>query len=304
MFYVKIYLKFKIFDMQIKKGDIMSKIGVAVCGNSGIDYLVHDKEIRKFRSLLVIEEKEFEDFIDIDAENFYNQLVKNPDLDIHTAQTSTGYLVEMYQEMHNAGYDELLIITISRELSGTYQNAVLAANMVDIKVHIYDSVSLSYVEAFMAMTAKKMADKGKTVEEIFEELDYIRDHNHIYVCVDTLKYLVKNGRLSNASGLLGSLLKIKPLLEVSKGGKVETIVKIRTTSKAREELKKRLLSETKGKDVIPFIIYTNNLKDMFEIKEDYESEGLKDVLLIPLTPVVGCHAGPGTMGVGYIERRK
>lgn len=282
----------------------MGKIGVAVGGNSGIDYMVHDKEIRKFRSLLIIEGKEYEDFVDIKAEDFYKQLNDNPDLDMHTAQTSTGHLVEMYNEMHEAGYDELLIITISKELSGTYQNAVLAAGMVDFPVHVFDSVSLSYVEALMALTAKKMADEGKSLEDIITELEFIRDHNHIYVCVDTLKYLVKNGRLSNASGLIGSILKIKPLLEVSWKGKVETLDKIRTTKKARKEMKKRYLEEVKDKDVIPFIIYTNNMEEMHDIKEEYEEAGLKDVLLIPLTPVVGCHAGPGTMGVGYIERRK
>lgn len=282
----------------------MGKIGVAVCGNSGLDYLVHDKEIRIFRSLLIIEDKEYEDFVDISSDDFYKQLVDNPDLDIHTAQTSTGYLVKMYQEMHDAGYDDLIIITISKELSGTYQNAVLAANMVDIKVHVFDSMSLSYVEAMMAMTAKKMADEGASVKKILDELAFIRDHSHIYVCVDTLKYLVKNGRLSNASGLIGSLLKIKPLLEVSKTGKVETISKIRTTKKARMEMKERFLAEVKDKDVVPFIVYTNNMDEMFDIKEEYEAEGLNDILLIPLTPVVGCHAGPGTMGVGYIEKRR
>jgi len=301
--YVKISLKFKIFEIKIIKGEIMSKIGVAVCGNSGIDYMVHDKEIRKFRSLLLIENKEYEDFVDINADDFYAQLKQNPDLDIHTAQTSTGYLVDMYNEMHSAGYDELIIITISKELSGTYQNAVLAAGMVDIKIHVFDSTSLSYVEALMAITAKKMADQGKTVKEILDEITFIRDHNHIIVAVDTLKYLVKNGRLSNASGLLGSLLKIKPLLEVSKAGKVETLTKIRTTAKAREEMKRIFLAEVKGKKIVPFIVYTNNMQEMFDIKDEYEAEGLEDMLLIPLTPVVGCHAGPGTMGVGYIERR-
>ncbi len=282
----------------------MSKIGVAVCGNSGLDYLEHDKEIRIFRSLLIIENKEFEDFVDISADDFYSQLDKNPDLDIHTAQTSTGYLVDLYNEMHATGYDELIIITISNELSGTYQNAILAAGMVDFKVHVFDSLSLSYVEALMGLRAKEMADAGKTVEEILEELEFIRDHNRIYVCVDTLKYLVKNGRLSNASGLIGSLLKIKPLLEVAANGKVETITKIRTTSKAREEMKRRYLEEVKDIEVIPFIVYTNNLEEMKEIKKEYEAAGIKDILMIPLTPVVGCHAGPGTMGVGYIEKRR
>lgn len=282
----------------------MSKIGIAVCGNSGMDYLKHDKEIRIFRSLLIIEDKEYEDFVDINSDDFYSQLDDNPDLDIHTAQTSTGYLVNMYNEMHEAGYDELIIITISKELSGTYQNAILAAGMVDFNVHVFDSLSLSYVEASMALTAKKMADEGKSVEDILEELTYMRDHSHIFVCVETLKYLVKNGRLSNASGFIGSLLKIKPLLEVSKSGKVESVTKIRTTKKAREEMKKRFFQELEGKDVITFIIYTNNLEEMREVKAEYEEAGLKEVMLIPLTPVVGCHAGPGTMGVGYIERKR
>ncbi|MGD9963914.1 MAG: DegV family protein [Candidatus Izemoplasmatales bacterium] len=280
----------------------MDKIGVAVCGNSGIDYLVHDKEIRKFRSLLNIGKEEYEDFIEISSDDFYNRLEKNPDLDISTAQTSTGKILEMYEEMKEAGYNKLLVITISKQLSGTYQNAVLAAKMIDIDVIVYDSLSLTYVEALMAMTAKKMADQNKSMEEIIIALDQIRDNNHVYITVNTLKYLVKNGRLSNVAGALGSLLKLRPLLHLSKEGKVETLDKIRTTSKAREELKQRFLKEVKDKNVIPFIVYTNNMEEMLDLKDELEGHGLDDVLLIPLTPVVGCHAGPGTMGVGYIEK--
>ncbi|MDY0317330.1 MAG: DegV family protein [Candidatus Izemoplasmatales bacterium] len=280
----------------------MEKIGVAVCGNSGIDYLVHDKEIRKFRSLLNIEKEEYEDFIEITSDDFYSRLEKNPDLDISTAQTSTGKILEIYEEMKNAGYTKLIVITISKQLSGTYQNAVLAAKMIDIPVIVYDSLSLTYVEALMAMTAKKMADEKKSEEEIIAQLDKIRDNNHVYITVNTLKYLVKNGRLSGVAGAIGSLLKLRPLLHLSKAGKVETLDKIRTTSKAREELKQRFLTEVKDKNVIPFIVYTNNMAEMLDLKDELESHGLNDVLLIPLTPVVGCHAGPGTMGVGYIEK--
>ena len=280
----------------------MERIGVAVCGNSGIDYLVHDKEIRKFRSLLNIEKKEYEDFIEINSDDFYSRLEKNPDLDISTAQTSTGKILEMYEEMKNAGYTKLIVITISKLLSGTYQNAVLAAKMIDIEVIVYDSLSLTYIEALMAMTAKKMADEKKSVEEIIAQLDKIRDNNHVYITVNTLKYLVKNGRLSGVAGAIGSLLKLRPLLHISKEGKVETLDKIRTTSKAREELKQRFLTEVKDKNVIPFIVYTNNMAEMLDLKDELETHGLNDILLIPLTPVVGCHAGPGTMGVGYIEK--
>jgi DegV family protein with EDD domain len=280
----------------------MSKIGVAVCGNSGIDYAVHDKRIRVFRSLLVIEEKEYEDFVDIDANDFYKILVERPNIDVHTAQTSTGVILQMYEEMRSAGYDELIVITISSHLSGTYQNAVLAAKeMPDMPIHVFDSKTLTVVEARMAFTALKLADEGKSAAEILKQLEYIRDNHHIYVTVDTLHFLVKNGRLSNAAGFFGSLLKLKPLLEVSKEGKVVTLEKIRTTQKAREMMMERFLSEIKGKNVEAFLVYTNNFEEVDDIRERLlESSGLKDIQLVPLTPVVGCHAGPGTMGLGYI----
>jgi DegV family protein with EDD domain len=278
------------------------KIGIAVDGNSGIDYLERDKEIRIFRSHLLIEKEEYEDFVEISSDEFYKRLNDNPDLDISTTQTSTGNILEMYEEMKAAGYNELIIITISKELSGTYQNAVLAASMIDIDVTVYDSKSVSYIQALMAMKAMEMSKAGKSKEDILEVLDFIRDHNHIYITVDTLKYLVKNGRLSNVAGAIGSLLKLKPLLEVNDERKVKTVAKIRTTKKARKLLVERLIEEVSDKDVLTFVVYTNNRDEMEIFKEELESRGIKDVLLVPLTPVVGTHAGPGTMGVGYIER--
>lgn len=280
----------------------MGKIGIAVCGNSGIDYAMHDKKIKVFRSLLIMEGKEYEDFVQINADDFYDSLVKNPDLDIHTAQTSTGLIHEMYEKFKAEGCTELIVITISQHLSGTYQNAVLATKMIDdLVVHVFDSRSVSYPEAKMAHTAQKMADSGKSAEEILHALETIRDNNHIYVCVDTLKYLVKNGRLSGAAGFFGSMLKLKPLLEVSKQGKVETLDKIRTTAKARGEMMDRFVAEIAGKNVDAFFIYTNNYDEVSEMKKDLMARtGLKEVRMVPLTPVVGCHAGPGTMGLGYV----
>ncbi len=280
----------------------MSKIGIAVCGNSGIDYAVHDKRIRVYRSVLMVEDKEYEDFVDINADDFYAMLIKNPELNVRTAQTSTGNILKMYEEMKAAGCDEIIAISISEKLSGTYQNAVLAAKMIEgVKVHVFDSKTVSYPEAKMANLAQKLADQNVPAEKILEELGKIRDNHHIFVCVDTLKYLVKNGRLSNAAGFFGSLLKLKPLLEVTKDGKVATIEKIRTTQKAREEMLNRFLAEIAGKAVEAFIIYTNNFDVVADLKDELEEKhGLKDVKLVPLTPVVGCHAGPGTMGLGYI----
>lgn len=155
----------------------------------------------------------------------------------------------------------------------------------------------------MAIEAQKMVDEGKDSDTILSRLDTMRENNHIYVTVHTLKYLVKNGRLSNAAGFFGSLLKLKPLLEVSKDGKVETKRKIRTTKKARQIMFDLFYEEIDGKDVEVFLIYTNNEEEIRAMRDEMLThDGIDEVKLIPLTPVVGCHAGPGTMGLGYLER--
>src|SRR5690554_1489059 len=103
-----------------------NKIGLLVCGNSGIDYLKVVYPIKVIRSTLILDGKEFEDFVDITADEFYDTIVKNPDIDLHTSQAATGKFVEMYEEFKNEGYKDVIVVTISSKLSGTYQGAVLA----------------------------------------------------------------------------------------------------------------------------------------------------------------------------------
>ncbi|MGD9604983.1 MAG: DegV family protein [Bacilli bacterium] len=279
------------------------KIAVIVCGNSGIDYINHPYKIDVFRSLLYVNGEEFEDFIDISAEAFYERLIKEPNTNVSTSQTATGRMLEVYQRLETEGYTDAIVVTISSHLSGTYQNAVLAGKMADtLRVHIFDSQTAAFAEAKMALVAAEMAKNGKTVSEIIERLEFIRDNNRVYFAVDTLKYLVKNGRLSAAKGFMGSLLKLKPLLVITKEGKIVAVKKIRTSVKAINHVKEQFYDETKGLDFEPFIIYTNNIElannVANEIMEHYPN--IKNVGLYPLTPVVGAHTGPGAFGIGYI----
>jgi len=146
-----------------------------------------------------------------------------------------------------------------------------------------------------------MIKSGHKTREIIDKLEKIRDNIYIYVLVDTLKFLVKNGRLSATSGFLGTLLKIKPLLHVQRDGSLVPFEKIRTTSKAQQRLLEVVKHDVDGKNVIMFIAYTNNLDKAQEIKQQIQSFRPDiTVELVPLTPVVGAHAGPGTLGVGYI----
>jgi len=280
-----------------------NKIGLILCGNSGVDYEKIDYPIKVFRSTLNLGGKEYEDFIDISADEFYNTVVNNPDIDISTAQTSTGKMAEIYQELKDEGYTSAIAITISSKLSGTYQGAVLAKDMVeDFPVKVIDSRSVSYGEVFLAKEAIKAIKKGKDIDEIAEYLEKVKENITIYVLVDTLKYLVKNGRLSGVQGMLGSLLKIKPLLRLKSDGALLPFEKIRTKSKARARLLEVIKEDIKDKKVYMFIVYTNNKDDAILMKKDLlEQNNDLDIEIVPLTPVVGAHAGPGTLGVGYVE---
>jgi DegV family protein with EDD domain len=221
---------------------------------------------------------------------------------VSTSQTSTGKIASVYEELKDEGYTDVIAVVISSKLSGTYQGAVLAKDMVSgINVYVIDSRSVSYGEAFLVLEAIKMIKAGHKTRDIIDKLEKIRDNVYIYVLVDTLKFLVKNGRLSATSGFLGTLLKIKPLLHVQRDGSLVPFEKIRTTSKAQHRLLEVVRHDVDGKNVIMFIAFTNNQDKAAEIKKEILAFRPDiTVELVPLTPVVGAHAGPGTLGVGYI----
>jgi len=280
----------------------MNKIGIVVCGNSGVDYMKLDYPVKMIRSTLNLGGVEYEDFVDITADKFYETIVNDPDIDVSTSQTSTGKIAHIYEELKEEGYQDVIVIVISSKLSGTYQGALLAKDMVEgLNVYVLDSRSVSYGEAYMVLETIKMIKEGKTVVDIIDHLEKIRDHIKIYVLVDTLKYLVKNGRLSAANGFIGTLLKIKPLLHIQSDGTLVPFEKIRTTHKAQSRLLEIINNDIHGKNVIIFIVYTNN-KDKAEELGNHilEKNPNTKIEIVPLTPVVGAHAGPGTLGVGYI----
>jgi len=279
------------------------KVGLLVCGNSGVDYMDLKHPHKVMRSTLLLDNKEYEDFVDITADEFYDAVVKNPDVDLSTSQISTGKIAEIYEEFKSEGYTDVIVVSISSKLSGTYQGAELAKDLVDdLNVYVVDSKSVSYGQYYLVLKAVELINEGLDAKTIKDELDKLRGKLNIYVLVDTLKYLVKNGRLSQTSGFIGSLLRIKPLLKVIEDGSLVPYERIRTTKRARKRLFDIIEEEIKGKNVELFIAYTNNKDTALEIKEQFlEINPNFKVNIVPLTPVVGAHAGPGTLGVGYIE---
>lgn len=284
----------------------MEKIGLLVCGNSGIDYENVDFSYEIIRSSLIIDGKEYLDYVDIKAEDFYNMLVENPNVDLSTAQTSTGFILEKFEKIKKEGYTDVIAIIISAGLSGTYQNVILAKNLIEgINIHVIDSKTVSFGQLALVHKTIELMEKKYKALEIVNYLEEYKSRIQIYVLVDTLKFLVKNGRLSATSGMIGKLLKIKPLLYFNETGHLVPYEKIRTFSKAKNRLIEIAKQEIDEGIEAFYLAYTNNKELVEEIREEilkYDSS-LK-IELYPLTPVVGAHAGPGTCGFGIVRKKK
>lgn len=281
----------------------MSKIAILACSNAGLDYLDYPKDIRILRSVIHFGTDEaYDDYVGIDAKTFYERIKNDPDDIPRTSYVSPGTMIQYFEELEKEGYEEAIVITISSKLSGLYEAVKRNAEEVKLKVTVFDSLTLAYAEAFMALEAHRLAGEGKTVAEILPHLEKIRDNNKVYFAVDTLLYLVKNGRLSKLQGTLGTMLQLKPVLQIDKEGKVETVEKIRTIHKAHQRVMEKYIEDTKGLNVVTYIshAHADEYIDWFkaEIKKAFPE---REVVVAYLTPVVGAHTGPKALGVGYIK---
>lgn len=284
-----------------------TKKAIIACSNAGLDYLDFPKDMEIFRSVILFENEDpYEDFIQMDAKTFYERIAEKPSDVPKTAYVAPGRMIEIFEDYQKKGYEEIIVITISSKLSGLYEAVISTAKEVDIKVTVFDSKTIAYIQAYMALEAHRLAGEGKSTEDIISHLEKIREHNQWYFAVDTLMYLVKNGRLSTFKGLLGTIMKLKPLLEISKEGSVANLEKIRTTSKAIDRVIEKYLEDTKDmNNVLTYISHAHN-DEMVEYitKKVQEVYPNREVRSSYLTPVVGAHTGPKSIGLGYLDLDK
>ncbi|MFI3329858.1 MAG: DegV family protein [bacterium] len=279
------------------------KNAVIVCSNSGIDYINHKYDIPVFRSVINLGDKSYDDFTEIKAEDFYKLLDEDKSVFPTTAYVSIGKMVDTFNDLKSKGYDGVVVITISKQMSGLNGAILLAAEEVsDFNVVSYDSRSLAYPQTYMALEACRMFEEGKSMEEVLSRLDFIRDNNHLIFSVDTLEFLIKNGRLSKVAGAVANLMNIRPLLHIDNEGKVVSLDKTRTSKKARQLMVELFLKEVEGKDVIVYISHANAGAYVDEVKEMVfvAREDIKEITDVFLTPVVGAHCGPRAISLGYI----
>ena len=244
-------------------------------------------------------EREFVDRKELSTEAFWRELESSPVLP-ETAAPSVGAFEETFRRLSDDGADGIVCINLSGRLSATMQSAQVAAKSLDGErpIEIIDSLSASMGIGNLALHAARRAREDADMATIVREVLDMRDRQHVFATLDTLEYLRKGGRIGGAQAMLGSMLSIKPLIQVS-DGVVEQAGKVRTRSKALKALVDHVPA---GKVELMSVLHANapDLDEFLEMLRPLVPDA--EVVVGTIGPVVGVHTGPRVIGVAWIER--
>jgi DegV family protein with EDD domain len=239
------------------------------------------------------------DNITLQPAQFYEKLTSYAGL-ATTSQPSPADFYEVYKKLTDHGHS-VISVQLSGAMSGTYQSATIAKSMLeeDADVTVIDSKSASYGYGMLVVAAAEMAQAGAAKEAIIAEIHRLRAELRLYFLVDTLEYLQKGGRIGKASAVLGTLLNIKPILSINDEGIVFPIDKVRGQKRAMARIAEMLEADFKHNPVNLTVAITPGYETGFnEISELLRKQlNVKRYLETEIGPVVGAHAGPGTVGL-------
>ena len=257
-------------------------------------------EIVPLRS--IFGEEVYLDGIDMSPEEFYQKLEEAEELPT-TSQPTPHDFEQVFCRELEAG-NQIIVITIAENLSGTLQSASIAREKVgDGDIHIIDSESATLALRLLVDRALELRDSGVPAAEIAQTLEAEKKSIRLFAAIDTLEYLQKGGRLSKTSALAGTLLKVKPLISLQEG-KIEVVSKCRGMQKAYEELF-ILAEEAGGIDLDkPFAIgYTGNRERLIQFEQvcDQHSNG-HTPHISSIGSVIGTHAGPGAVAMAFFSK--
>ena len=263
--------------------------------------LVDEYSIDVVPLTVIINGEEYKDGLDISVNEFYEKL-KNEKVIPKTSQATYIQFKEVF-EKHIKNGNSVLYIGGSSVASGTYQSAVMAKNDIDGEIYTFDTLNLSYGAGMQVVEAAKMAKEDKSIEDILKQLEIMRDKIDVIFSVDTLEYLQKGGRISSTKAAIGTMLNIKPILEV-RDGLVTNIAQVRgkknVISKILELVKERSKEDFSNKVI--GIGYGGNEDEFQKLKESVQKElNPKDIVIVDVGTSIGTHAGPGVMGIFYIK---
>lgn len=247
--------------------------------------------------------EDFVDGVDITPEGFYERLIESDALPT-TSQAAPADFAEAFERL-TANGDELVCLTISSKLSGTYQSAMIAAADFEGRVRVVDTLNVALGAQILARYALRLASGGRGMDEVADELERVKGRVHIIALLDTLEYLKRGGRISAAAAAVGGVFSIKPVITI-RDGAVAVIGKARG-SKNGENLLSQLIEKHGVDFTMPYVLGYTGLSDALLQKYKADSARLwvgyaKDLPVSIVGSVVGTHAGPGAIAVAFFGK--
>ncbi|MFC2023320.1 DegV family protein [Chloroflexota bacterium] len=262
------------------------------------DEFIREHDIQVVPLCVHFGEEEFKECVNLTNEEFYARLKKAPELPT-TSQPSAGEFYEVYKELDDAGH-EILTLTISSKLSGTWNSAMAAKEMLpEAKISIVDSQSTSLGLQLMVDAAVQAVNEGATRAEAVERIEIIRDKVQVLFVVDTLEYLAKGGRIGNGKAFMGTMLRIKPILALQDGA-IEPLEQVRSKRKALARMEDLIVEHagSNGAQAKVTIAHALAPHEAEAAKDDLCARlGCPQPVVTDIGPVIGTHTGPGVVGV-------
>jgi len=262
-------------------------------------YLLTEKHIDIARLEVRLGSHDKELLSAMDGKQFW-EIVQNTDGVPQTSAPSPGTFAELFTAAKEEGYDGALCITLASGFSSTYEAALVGAKTVeDFPIEIIDSKSVTLGEGLLVLFASKLAESGAKLPEIVDQVCQKRDKIKILAVLDTLEYLKLGGRIGPLSSMIGSLLSVKPIIEI-KSSEIIPVSKQRTRSKAVDFLVD-LLKNTKNIEQVAVV--HSEAPDIERVLDMISPVTNGDNTLVSyIGPVIGAYSGPGTIGFCIIEK--
>jgi len=252
--------------------------------------------------VLIWEDKTYKDGVDITSQDFFTRL-KSAKVMPTTSQVSVISFQEIFQDLVSKDY-EVLAVLVSSKLSGTVQSAIQAKELLGSaseKIHVVDSQSVAMALGFQALAVARALESGATLKDAIKLAEHAHESTGVFFAVDTLEFLHRGGRIGGAQRFLGTMLNMKPILAIQ-DGRVEGIERIRTKTKAIDRVLEMVFEKTKGKSPIRLATLHANAADEAKALLERATKELNPVetIFTEVSPTVGTHAGPGTVGLAYM----
>lgn len=242
----------------------------------------------------------------INIKEFYDDM-RNGEIATTAALNSQDY-INYFEPIFAAGED-ILYVHFSSQLSGTFNYMQTALNILkekypERKVTCFDTGNICVGAGIQAIEACKLHNSGASDEEVIKFLTEFKNKVGVYFYVDSLQYLKRGGRISATSAVVGTMFNIKPILSVTKEGKLEKLLTVKGTKKAVDYMYKKFLEEYNDDDKYEiFVLDADNKTVGDELAEKIRTSGKKVQLRrMFVGPVIGAHAGPGTVGIIFIKK--